>query len=265
MCHIIVCMKIIIDPEAPFSVFKIDKESQKPVPPSGMPPVFSPFDENGLEAALRIKDGNPDCRITLLSMGKSLPKAILQKALAVGADDVIAVEDPDFENLDPFNTARVLVKAIEKIGEYDLIFTGRQAADWDAGIVWAGIAELLNIPSITIARRVELLDEKVVVERCVTDGIEFLESELPALVTFTNEGGELRNVSLSALMKVRKQEIPKWSATDVGFEKEDMMVMKELYEPDLAVTECSMISGESFEEKGRNLAKRFVEEGIIER
>ena len=72
-------MKIVIDPEMPFSIFKIDKENNKPVPPSGMPPVFGPFDENALEAALKIKDQQKDCKITVLSMGKTLPKAVLQK------------------------------------------------------------------------------------------------------------------------------------------------------------------------------------------
>ena len=125
MPNIIVCMKIIIDPEMPFSMFNIDREHKRPVPPSGLPPVFSPFDENALEAALRIKDSQ-DCKVTVLSLGKTLPKALLQKALAVGVNEAFAVEDPAFENLDPFSTAQVMANAIKKIGEYDLIFTGRQ-------------------------------------------------------------------------------------------------------------------------------------------
>ena len=263
MFNIIVCMKIIIDPEAPFSIFKIDRESQRPVPPPGMHPVFSPFDENSLEAALRLKDHNRDFKVTVLSMGKRLPKAILQKALAAGADEVIALEDPEFEDLDPFTSARVMAEAIKKIGEYDLVFTGRQAADWDAGLVWAGIAELLDMPSVTIARRVDIREGKALVERCVSDGIESLESELPALVTFTSEGGELRNISLPALMKVKKQEIPKWSASDLGFERTGIMEMRDLFEPDLGSIECSMVPGESPEERGRNLARRLMEEGVL--
>ena len=95
MPHIIVCMKIVVDPEMPFSVFKVDRENLKPIPPAGMPPVFSTFDENALEAALRIKDSQ-ECKVTVLSMGNLLPKAVLQKALALGADEVIGVEGPEF-------------------------------------------------------------------------------------------------------------------------------------------------------------------------
>jgi electron transfer flavoprotein beta subunit len=258
MHHIIVCMKIIVDPEMPFSVFKVDRENLKPIPPAGMPPVFSTFDENALEAALKMKE-NQKCKITVLSMGKTLPKAVLQKALALGADEVVGVEGPEFEDLDAFSTAQAMSNAIKKIGEYDLIFTGRQGADWDAGLVWAGIAETLEIPSIAICRNAEIQDGKVVVERCVSDGIETVESEMPALVTFSSEVGELRKVSLSALMKVKKREIPKWSASDVGFEKLEIMAMRDLYEPDLGEVDCFIIPGENGEEMGRNLARKLLE------
>jgi electron transfer flavoprotein beta subunit len=256
-------MKIVIDPEMPFSIFKIDKENNKPVPPSGMPPVFGPFDENALEAALKIKDEQRDCKITVLSMGKTLPKAILQKALAVGADEVVGVEGPEFDNLDAFTTAQVMSNAIKKIGEFDLIFAGRQGADWDAGLVWAGMAEELGIPSTTLARKVAPQNGKVIVERCVADGIETIESDLPALVTFTNEAGDLRNVSLAALMKVKKKAIPKWSASEVGFELSKLMTISDFYEPDLGEVDCHIITGETPEEMGRNLAKKLMEESIF--
>lgn len=264
MVNVIVCMKIVIDPEVPLSVFKVDRENRKPVPPAGMPPVFGPFDENALEAALRIKDSE-DCRITILSMGKASPKALLQKGLALGADEAIGVEGLEFENLDAFSTARAMANAIKRIGKYDLIFTGRQGADWDAGLAWAGIAELLDIPSVTIAQNAEVREGKVIVARRVSEGIEILESDMPALVTFGSEVGEIRNVSLSALMRVKKQEIPKWSASDVGFEKWNVMEMRDLYEPDLGEVDCDLMPGESHEEMGRNLARRLMEEGIIPR
>ena len=120
----------------------------------------------------------------------------------------------------------------------------------------------MDIPSITIARRATIHDGKVTVERCLSDGIEVLESDMPAVVTFTSEGGELRNVSLAALMKVKKKEIPKWSASDLGFDKVDVMDLSDLYEPDLGVTDCDLMTGESLEEKGRNLAKKLLEEGV---
>lgn len=261
MINITVCMKVIIDPEAPLSIFKIDRENRKALPLSGMPPVMSPFDENALEAALKIKEKH-ECKITILSMGKTLPKAILHKSLAAGADDIIALEDKEFDDLDPFTTSHILGNAIQKIGNYNLIFTGRQAADWDEGIVWAGIADLLDIPAVTIARKVDIKDNKIIVERCVHDGIEVIETDMPALVTFSNEAGELRSVSIKALMGAKKKNIIKWSAEDIDYVKTNCIKVSDLFEPLMDETDCHFINGENDEEKGRNLALELMD-GIL--
>jgi electron transfer flavoprotein beta subunit len=259
MPDIIVCMKVIIDPEAPTSIFKLDRENRKPVPPVGMPPVFSPFDLNALEAALKIKD-KQTCKITILSLGKSIPKALLQKALAMGADEAITIEGNELEHLDPLTTAHTLVEAIRKIGAFDLVCTGRQAADWDSGQVWAAMAELLNLPCITMARAAQLESGKAVVERCVSDGIETVECDLPALLTFSSEVGEARYASLPALMKVKKKEIPKWTPQELGFTPQTHQAWQDLYEPDFGKITCTWVTGATAEEKGRHLAKIIIDQ-----
>jgi electron transfer flavoprotein beta subunit len=259
MVKVIVCLKLVFDPEIPLSLFKVDSEALKPIPPQGMPPVFNPFDENALEAALKIKD-HQDCHITVISLGEALPGPILKRVLALGADAVIALEDPEFRDLDPFTTARVLANAIAKIGDYDLVFTGRQAADWDAGLVWAGIAESLDLPSITLAKGIRIKDGKAVVERAVAEGIEVLETVLPALISFSNEAGKLRHVSLADLIKVGKKEISKWSEPYTEINALNPMEMRDLFIPDLGLVDCQFIDGETPEEKGRRLAAKLVNE-----
>jgi electron transfer flavoprotein beta subunit len=258
MLHIVVCMKVVIDPEMPFSEFRVDREAKRPVPPSGVPPLFSPFDENALESALRVKDGR-ECKVTVLSVGKALPKAVLQKALAAGADEVVTVEDPQFEHLDPYATARVLAAAIVKAGPYDLVFTGRQEADWDAGVVWAGIAELLDLPCVTLARSVGFHEEGIVVERCASDSIEVIESPLPAVIAFSSEAGELRGITLPSLIKAKKREITRWSAADVAFEPGSVVRLKDFFIPAAEFVDSYLVPGDSPREKGENLAKRFKE------
>ena len=154
MIEIIICMKQVIDPEAPVSTFKIDPEAKRAIPPSGTPPVLNPYDENALEAALRIKDTN-GARITVISMGRKLSQPVVKKSLAVGADELILLEDDVFEDLDSYSAAYILASVIKKIGRYDLIICGRQASDTDAGQVGSGVAEILGIPSITVAQKVE--------------------------------------------------------------------------------------------------------------
>ena len=70
--------------------------------------------------------------------------------------------------------------AIRKVGDYDLIFCGREASDWDAGQVGSGIAEILGLPSVTLARKIEATDGKVRVERVTDDGYEAVEVSLPS-------------------------------------------------------------------------------------
>ena len=142
--NMIVCAKQVIDPEAPPASFKIDTANNRVIPPEGVPPVISPFDENAVEAALRIKD-KQDSKITVLSLGNNLVRDVVKKPLSMGADELVLLEDEGFVGGDSWSTAYALAMAIKKIGEYDLIFCGRQAADWDSGQVGSGIAEFLGL------------------------------------------------------------------------------------------------------------------------
>jgi electron transfer flavoprotein beta subunit len=145
---IIVCIKQVSDPEAPTSAYKIDADTQQVVL-KGIPPVLFPFDENALEAALCIKDAH-ESKVTVISAGWSLARPVLMKSLAAGADELLLLEDTSFEGMDSYATAATLAGAISKLGQYDLILTGRQAADTNAGMVGSGIAEILGITSVYV-------------------------------------------------------------------------------------------------------------------
>ena len=189
---ILVCVKVVLDPEAPASLFKVDSEANKVIPPKGTPPVLNPFDENALEAALKIKDSDKGVSITVISLGKNIPKPVIKKSLATGADNLVLLEDESFEDLDSYSTANTLVKAIQKMGSYDLILCGREAADTDAGQVGLGIAEILGIPSVSLAGKIEAGDKQLKVDRVTSTGYETVEVSLPAVVTVSSEIGTLR-------------------------------------------------------------------------
>lgn len=263
MLNIIVCVKVVIDPEAPISTFSIDPEAQRAIWSKGVPPVLNPYDENCLEAALRIKEFQPS-KITVVSLGKDLPKAVVKKALAVGADELILLEDEAFDNLDGYATACTLADAIKKIGEYDLIFTGRLAADTNAGQVGSGLAELLAIPSVTAAKTIELIDSKVRVERVVSDGYEVVEVSLPALITVSHELGGLRSASLQELVAARKKPVITWKADGLEVQPSAMKRsrMVKLFMPEKE-SNCQMVEGETPEEVGANLALKLREFKII--
>lgn len=261
--NIVVCIKQVPDPEAPTSGYHIDPEGKRVIPPKGTPPVISPFDENALEAALRIKDIH-ETKITVISMGRNLSKAVLRKSLAVGADELILLEDAAFDDCDSYATAFALSAAITKVGEYDLIFTGRQAADWDAGQVGPGIAEFLGLPAVTIARKVELHDGRVKVEQVLSDGHRVIEAAFPVLITVGNELGELRTAALADIMAAQKKPITIWKANDLGVEMPQMRRTR-LLRVFIPVHEarCEFIEGKTPEEAGINLAAKLREANII--
>ena len=153
--EIIVCVKQVIDPEEPPSSFSVDEVANTIVLPSGVPSVISPFDRYAVEAALRIKDAS-GARVTALSMGGALNRNVVRDPVAMGADELVLVEDNRLSNGDSWTSAYVLSRAIQKIGGFDLILCGRQASDWDGGQVGAGIAEILGLPCLTFAKKIEI-------------------------------------------------------------------------------------------------------------
>jgi len=263
MLNIVVCIKQVFDPEAPVSAYTVDAATKRVVL-KGIPPVISPFDENALEAALRIKDVQ-ESKVTAISLGRNLSRPVLLKALAAGADELILLEDDAFEELDSHTTAVALTAAIRKLGQYDLILTGRQAADTNAGTVGAGIAEILGLPYVSVARKVEIENGGIVVERVIPDGYEVVEMPLPALVTVSNELGQLRYPSMQQLVAARKKPVATWRATDLGLEFPQMrrVQLRDLFIPQREMGRCEMVTGESPEEMGANLALKLREAHLL--
>lgn len=257
MLNIIVCVKVVTDPEAPASTFKIDPEGRKVIPGQGVPPVLNPYDENALEAALIIKASQP-AKITVISAGRTIPKAVIKKCLAVGADDLIVIEGEALEEIDGYTTAFILAAAVKKAGAYDLILTGRMAADTNAGQVGAGMADLLGISCAADARKINIGDGKVKIERVKADGYDVIEAALPCLVTVSHELGELRQATVKGLMAAQKQPFTTWKASDLAVSIEAIRKSKarRLFIPERKV-DCEFIHGETPEEAGANLAVKI--------
>jgi electron transfer flavoprotein beta subunit len=265
--NIVVCVKQVNDPEAPPSSFKIDAAANKVIPPSGMPPVISTFDEYAVEAAIRIKE-KLGGKITALSLGVNLLRDVVKKPLSMGADELVLLEDPAYVDGDSWSTAYALAMAIRKIGQYDLVLCGRQAADWDAGQVGAGIAEILGLPSITLARKVEVEGNKLMVERVIPDGYEKVESGLPALVTLSNEHAAPRYPNVKGIMMAKRKEPIVWKPADVGLDPAKIGVngrrakLVKLFQP-VRDSRCEIITADTPEEAAGKLAQRLREAKVL--
>ena len=263
--NVVVCVKQVMDPETPASAFRIDSETKKVIPAQGIPPVVNGFDENAVEAALRIKESAGGGKITVVSLGDNFVMDVMKKPLSMGADELVLVQDEVVGELDAFATAYALAEAIKKVGEFDLVLCGRQASDWDQAHVAQGIAEFLGLPCITIARKIEVTDGGVIVERALTDGYEVVEAPLPALISVSNELGEPRYPTLRGIMTASRKTPTVWTAADLGLDVEKMAPRLKL--TDLFIPESDMqveiIEGEDEADAGRKLALRLREEKLI--
>jgi electron transfer flavoprotein beta subunit len=265
--NVVVCVKQVNDPEAPPSSFKIDVSANKVVPPSGMSPVISTFDEYAVEAALRIKE-KVGGKVTAISLGINLLRDIVKKPLSMGADDLILLEDPAFADGDSWSTAYALSLAIKKLGQVDLILCGRQSADWDAGQVGSGIAEILGIPSVTLARKIDASGAKILVERVIPDGFELIEAGLPALVTLSNEHPVPRYPNVKGIMTAKRKEPIVWKPADIGADPAKLGAsgrrsrLMKLYQP-VRDSKCEIIKADTPEEAAAKLAARLREAKAI--
>ncbi len=263
----IVCIKQVQDPDIPPRDFKVDEGAKKVIPPPSSTPVISPFDENAVEAAIRLKEANGGT-ISVLSAGSPSAVDAIKKALAMGCDEGYLVNDPALEGSDAMGSARVLAAACRKIGDFDLILCGRVSADWSTAGTAIALAEALGLPSASQLQKLELADGKVRVERVLADGYEALELPLPALLTISNEIGEARLPSVKGILKASRQTVTTWKAEDLGLDMSEVgeagsaFELTRLYIPKHE-GKCEIIEGESLEEAAEKLALRLREQKII--
>ncbi len=261
---IVVCVKQVVDPETPASALNINPEKTRIVAAPGNPPVLNGFDENAIEAALRLKDAFGGT-VTVLSVGGDFIQEIMKKPLAMGADRLVLVEDEVAADLDSHATAYALSEAIRWIGQPDLIICGRQASDWDNAQVPLCIAEMLDFASITVARELEISGDVLLARRAIPDGYEVLECSLPAVVTVSNELGEPRYPTLRGIMAAGRVNPTILSANDLNLEPsrlEGKVLLSDLYIPDRE-NQYEVVGGGDQADAGRLLALKLREEGLI--
>jgi len=262
--HIIVTVKQVPDPDIPPNHFKIDVAANRVVPPSGVAPVMNGYDANALEAALRLKEKHGGT-VTVLTIGSAEARDTLKRAIAMGADKAVLVDEPALRDGDSVTTATALARAVEKIGEYDLVLSGRQASDTDAGQVPLGLGELLGVPVVSPVISIEPSGSGLRVHRMTEDGYDVLDVPLPAVISVSSEIGEPRYPPLRGIMAAGRAQIPVWSAADLGFDvasSQPRTTRRRLYveERDAKV---ELIQADSLTEAGAALADRLRDAKLI--
>ncbi|MBT3313550.1 MAG: electron transfer flavoprotein subunit beta/FixA family protein [Anaerolineae bacterium] len=250
---IVVCVKVVPD-----SAATLVAENGQPSW-GDAPLVINPWDEYAVEAAL-----NMGGDVTVISMGDESAKEATKHALAMGCNEAILISDPALSTIDTQGTAKVLAAAIQKIGDVDMVFFGKQAIDGDSGITPAQTARVLGYPALTLASSIEVDGSNVKVERSIEEGSQTVSAALPAVFSLVKEYGEPRYPSFMGIRKASRAQVPVWDLAELGIEAPTPAVTIEGIEnPPARDVSIEMIEGGSPTEIAEKLADKIMAEKIL--
>ncbi len=262
---VIVCVKQVPDPKY-FSKITLDPVTKR-IRREGMPAVVNPLDRHALEEGLRIREKFSG-KVTALSMGPPQAREALEHALAMGADDAILLCGNAFAGADTLATAYALAGAIGKLGHFDLILCGTYSADGSTGQVGPRLAELLDIPHITHATKIEFKDSRFLkVIRALEYGYLKIEVQLPALLAVERRINLYRLPSLIGIMEATEKEIKVWDHSDIGIPENllgaagSVTKVRDTFKQDLS-RKGKILQG-SAEDVAKEAVKDLYEMGVI--
>src|SRR5512134_204290 len=181
--------------------------------------IPSPYDEFAIEEAIRIKEAKGG-EVVLVTVGPDRAQAALRTGLAMGADSAVHVKDAALDAADTLGTARALAAAIKTLTPFDLVLCGQQGVGGDNSQIPGMVAELLDLPQVTVAVKIEIQDGKAVVEREGDGARETWETSLPAVVSAQKGLNEPRYASLKGIMAAKKKPILPLDAAALGLAAE---------------------------------------------
>lgn len=262
--NIIVCLKQVPDTEAQIRV----APDGKAIVTQDIKWVMNPYDEYGVEEALRLKEKFGG-EVTVVGLGPKRVTESIRTALAMGADKGILISDDALEGSDGLATAKALAAAIKDL-DYDLLFTGQRGVDDDMGVVGTALAEILDIPNLSVIVKVEVAEDgkSVKAHRPVEGQVLVIESALPALITTQKGLNEPRYASLPGIMKAKKKPLEEKTLADLGLDPAEfgeggrkVKIIQLTPPPERQAGR--IVEGETPEEKASGLAKLLHEEAKV--
>ncbi len=214
--HAVVCVKQVPEQNS----VKINSDTT--IDASGITPIINLFDEYAIEEALQWAEKN-DGKVTVISLGPDDATDSLKKALAMGANEAILINDDSLGQVGAQGAAKVVAAAIQKLGDVNIVFCGKQSTDDETGQFGPALARFLGWPQLTYVFKVhELTDSQIVVDRALEDTLETVEASLPVVITAVKDLNEPRYPSLLKIRKVSKQPIPTWTLSDLGLSADSL-------------------------------------------
>jgi electron transfer flavoprotein beta subunit len=209
--NIAVCVKQIPDPATPYA---LDDEHHWVIRPNDQ--VLDDTDRYGVEVGLQLAEASQGS-VTLFSMSPSGSLQGIRQALAMGADEAVLVDDPDLKGSDALATAKILGAAIAGRG-FDLVIAGTESTDGYSGVMPQMLSEILDVPCLSFARKVDASDGTITIERQTATGYDVVTAPLPALLTVTAGVVEPRYPTFKGIMQAKSKPITTMTASDLGVE-----------------------------------------------
>ncbi len=179
--------------------------------------ILDESDSYGVELALQLVEAAGGGSVTLVSMVPRSEVSGLRTALAMGADDAVLVSDDALAGCDALGTAKVLAAALART-EPDLVLAGVESSDGYTGTVPAQIAACMDLPAVTFAKKIEIADGAMQIERQTEDGYDDVTCPLPALVSVTAGVVEPRYPSFKGIMAAKKKPVDEVTCADLGID-----------------------------------------------
>ncbi|HIE39789.1 MAG TPA: electron transfer flavoprotein beta subunit/FixA family protein [Anaerolineales bacterium] len=266
--HIVVCIK-----QTPDSAAKLTVDEAGNVSWGESPIIINPWDEYAVEEALLIKErfgGEP--KVTVVSMGPEEALEALKHAIAMGCDEAVRIWDDGFAGSDTLATSYVLAKAIERMGDVDLVLFGKSAIDSQTGQVAVEVARRLGFAPLTYVIKIAELDPEggaILVERLLEEGRQGVEAPLPAVVGTVKGINEPRYPSFMGIRKATRAEYPVWTAADLGVGPDKVgaagsgVRWERIFPPPAREGAAEIIQAETVEEAARVLVDKLLAEKVI--
>ncbi len=210
MTKIVVAVKYVPDATAN-RTFSADNTVDR----DGVDGLLSELDEYAVEQALQVVEAG-EGEVVVLTVGPADAADAVRKALQMGADSGIHVEDDAIAGSDAFATSEVLAKAIEKVGDYDLVFFGMASTDAGMGVVPTLVAERLGLPAVTYASEITVDGDTVKIRRDGDVATQEVEATGKLVVSVTDQTGEARYPSFKGIMAAKKKPVEEWTLADLG-------------------------------------------------
>ena len=262
--HIVICAKQVIDPDgvnsyALWGQLEVDESGR--AFSTELPLIINAYDDQAIEAAMRLRDDGHDVTITAISAGGEDVNQLLRHCKAMGCDEIVRIDDPDGPP-DAFRTARLLAAAIRDLGDVDLVICGRQSSDYDQGTTPAALAEMLGYAYVTVAFDVRVEGERLRIKRATPAGEEQVLASMPTVVTVSNELGIPRYPTGRGMIQARRHPATVRTPEELGVEDGAGAELLELYIHEVA-GECEFIEGDDPAAQAAELLSRLEAEGVL--